>query len=34
MRRIYAGVFDDGDTENLKLKQKVLDMIDKQIKDF
>ena len=34
-RRTYAkGVFDNADTENPKLKQKVLDMIDKQIKEF
>jgi len=34
-RKTYApGVFDDADTENPKLKQKVLDMIDKQIKEF
>ena len=34
-RKDYApGVFDDADSENPKLKQKVLDMIDKQIKEF
>ena len=34
-RKTYApGVFDNADTENPKLKQKVLDMIDKQIKEF
>ena len=34
-RKDYApGVFDNADTENPKLKQKVLDMIDKQIKEF
>ena len=34
-RKTYApGVFDNVDTENPKLKQKVLDMIDKQIKEF
>ena len=34
-RKTYAPVvFDNADTENPKLKQKVLDMIDKQIKEF
>ena len=34
-RKDYApGVFDNADTENPKLKQKVLDMIDKQMKEF
>ena len=34
-RKTYApSVFDNADTENPKLKQKVLDMIDKQIKEF
>ena len=34
-RKDYApGVFDEADSENPKLKQKVLDMIDKQIKEF
>ena len=34
-RRIYApGVYDNADTDNPKLKQEVLDMIDKQIKEF
>ena len=34
-RKDYApGVFDNADTENPKLKQKVLDMIEKQIKEF
>jgi len=34
-RKDYApGVFDDADSENPKLKQKVLDMINKQIKEF
>ena len=34
-RRIYApGVFDNADTDNPKLKQEVLDMIDKQIGEF
>ena len=34
-RRIYApGVFDDADTENPKLKQKVLDIIKKDLKTF
>ncbi len=34
-RRTYApGVFDDADTENPKLKSKVLDMINKQLDEF
>ena len=34
-RRTYAkGVFDDADTDNPKLKQTVLDIIDNQIKQF
>ena len=34
-RKTYApGVFDNADTENPKLKQKVLDMIDKQIAEL
>ena len=34
-RRIYApGVFDNADTENPKLKQKVLDIIKKDLKTF
>jgi nicotinamide mononucleotide adenylyltransferase/predicted nucleotidyltransferase len=34
-RRIYApGVFDDADTENPKLKQEVLDIINTQLKEF
>jgi len=34
-RKDYApGVFDEADSENPKLKQKVLDMIAKQIKEF
>ena len=34
-RRTYAkGVFDDADTENPKLKQSVLDIIQNQIKQF
>ena len=34
-RRTYAkGVFDNADTENPKLKQSVLDIIQNQIKQF
>ena len=34
-RRTYAPlVFDDADTPNPKIKQSVLDMIDKQMKEF
>ena len=34
-RRIYApGVFDNADTENPKLKQEVLDIINAQLKEF
>ena len=34
-RRTYAPlVFDDADTKNPKIKQSVLDMIEKQLKEF